>query len=244
MSSILRTFAVTLRVFRQMAADPRTLGLMFFVPSLLTGLFAWMLNSQVMFDRIGPSLIGLFPFIVMFLLASITTLKERRTGTLERFFTMPMGKGEFIAGYAIAFGAMATIQAGITLAYAVWVCGLSTDSNSGFLLLAAVANAVCGMALGLLASAFASTEFQVIQFMPAFIFPQMILGGLFIPVAQMPDVLQTISDWLPLTHALRALTAIAGGSPSNDVTTEILIVVAVSILSLALGALTLRKRTA
>ena len=243
MNSISRTGAISLRVLRQMFADPRTVGLMFFVPALLTGLFAWMLNSQQMFDKIGPSLIGLFPFIVMFLLASITTLKERRTGTLERFFTMPMGKGEFIAGYAISFGLMATIQAGITLAYAVWVCGLTIDSNAGLLLLAAVTNAVCGMALGLLASAFAKTEFQVIQFMPAFIFPQMILGGLFIPVSQMPDVLQSISDWLPLTHALRALVDIATGAATDDVLVEIYTVIAVSIAALALGALTLRKKT-
>ena len=243
MRSINRTRAITQRVLRQIFADKRTVGLMFLVPSLLTGLFSWMLNSPQMFSKIGPSLIGLFPFTVMFLLASITTLKERRTGTLERFFTMPMRKGEFIIGYALAFGLMAAIQATVTMFFAILVCGLDIGNDGGLLLGAAVANAICGMSLGLLASAFATTEFQVIQFMPAFIFPQIILGGLFVPIDQMPDVLHSISDWLPLTHALRSLNDIVTGADSSKVVNEILIVVAVSVLALTLGSLTLRRKT-
>ena len=243
MKSLNRIVAISIRVLTQIANDTRTVILMVAVPSLLTGLFAWMLNNQKMFDVVGPRLVGLFPFTVMFLLASITTLRERQSGTLERFMTMPMRRYEFIAGYAISFGSMAAIQALVTLSFAVWVCGLTFKNDFSVLLVAAVANAVCGMALGLLASAFAKSEFQVIQFMPAFIFPQIILGGLFIPLDQMPDVLHSISDWLPLTHALRALSDISAGATLTETYNEIWIVASVSLGALFLGAITLRKRT-
>jgi len=244
MFSVVRALAITGRVLKQISNDHRTVALMVAVPSLLVGLFSWMLNSQKQFDVIGPRLIGLFPFTVMFLLASITTLKERQSGTLERFFTMPMKRGEFIVGYAVAFGLMAVIQGSVTLWFAVTFCNLSVDDNLWLLLFAAVSNAILGMSLGLLASAFARSEFQVIQFMPAFIFPQIILGGLFIPVAQMPDLLQTISEWLPLTHALRALSDIAEKASQSDIEREIWVVLSVSVGSLILGSLTLRKKTA
>ncbi len=243
MKSLTRTLAISRRVLTQVKNDKRTLGLMFLVPALLTGLFSWMLNSQQMFDSVGPRLVGLFPFTVMFLGASMTTLKERRSGTLERFLTTPMKRHEFILGYALAFGVLAVAQSAITQGFAIWVCGLSVDGGIGLLFLAACANALCGMSLGLLASAFAQTEFQVIQFMPAFIFPQIILGGLLVPTSQMPQALAIIGDWLPLTHSLRSISDISSGSPLSSVAAEIWIVVAVSLSSLLLGALTLRRRT-
>lgn len=243
MNSLVRAIAVASRVLLQIRNDKRTVALMFVVPSLLTGLFSWLLNSQKAFDAVGPKLVGLFPFTVMFLAASMTTLKERRSGTLERFLTTQMRRYEFIVGYGLAFGILAIVQSAITLFFSVWVCGLSVDGTLGTLYAAACANALCGMALGLLASAFAQTEFQVIQFLPAFIFPQIILGGLLVPTAQMPDVLRGIADWLPLTHALRSISDISSGSPNSDALAEIGIVALISIASLLLGALTLRKRT-
>ena len=244
MRSIQRTLAVTHRVLLTIRSDRRTVALMFVVPSLLVGLFSWMFNNATVFDKVGGRLVGLFPFVVMFLAASITTLKERRSGTLERFLTTPMRRGEFIGGYALAFTVMALVQTGITLSFAIYVCGFDTKDSVWLLYMAAVINALCGMSLGLLASAFAQTEFQVIQFMPAFIFPQIILGGLFVPLTQMPDALHTISDWLPLTHSLRALVNITDGLPTGDVMHEVLIVAAVCIGCLLLGSLTLRKKTA
>lgn len=243
MKSVSRTFAIAGRVLQQILADHRTVALLLFVPSLLIGLFSWMLNSEKMFNSVGPNLVGLFPFTVMFLLASITTLRERQSGTLERFMTTPMKRFEFVLGYALAFGLMATIQASISMAFAVYVCNLDVNGEFGLLLTAGIANAILGMSLGLLASAFANSEFQVMQFMPAFIFPQIILGGLFVPIDKMPDLLQTISEWLPLTHSLRALTDISTGAATSDVWWEISVVALVSLGSLLVGSLTLKKRT-
>src|SRR5690606_31400038 len=103
----------------------------------------------------------------------------------------------------------AVVQAAVTVAFSVWVCGLEIEGSLWLLLAIAVVDAILGTTLGLLASAFARTEFQVVQFMPAFVFPQILLGGVLLPRDQMPDVLSAISDWLPLSHAIDALNAVA-----------------------------------
>lgn len=239
-----RTFATTGRVLQQLRHDPRSIALMLVAPSLLVGLFAWLfVDQEGVFDRFGGAILALFPFIVMFLVTSITTLRERRSGTLERLMTTPLGKADFIFGYALAFGLLAILQAVITVAFAVFVCGLTTDGPLWQLGLVAVLDAVAGTALGLLASAFATTEFQAVQFLPLLVFPQIILGGLFMPRDEMPDVLYAISDWLPLSHAVDAIQAVAAGDGGWDVATPMLIVAAFAAGFLVLAPLTLRRRT-
>lgn len=179
----------------------------------------------------------------MFLITSITTLRERRSGTLERLMTTPLEKADFILGYALAFGLMAVLQAVITVSFAVGVCGLDVDGPLWQLGLVAVVDALLGTALGLLASAFAQTEFQAVQFMPLLVFPQIILGGLFMPRDQMPDVLYAISDWLPLSYAIDTINAVTAGDEGRDVFGPLLIVVAFAVGALVLAALTLRRRT-
>ena len=239
-----RMFATAGRVFGQLRHDPRSIALMLVAPSLLVGLFAWLFADQDgVFDRFGGAILALFPFIVMFLITSITTLRERRSGTLERLMTTPLGKADFILGYALAFGLMAILQAVITVAFAVYVCGLTVDGPLWQLGAVAVLDAVLGTALGLLASAFAQTEFQAVQFMPVLVFPQIILGGLFMPRDQMPDVLYAISDWLPLSHAIDAIQAVTNGDEGWDVGAPLLIVAAFAVGCLVLAPLTLRRRT-
>lgn len=240
-----RTLATSGRVLRQLGHDPRSIVLMLVAPSLLVGLFAWLFSEQDgVFDQVGGPILALFPFVVMFLITSITTLRERRSGTLERLMTTPLGKGDFIVGYALAFGAMAVLQAAVTVTFAVAVCGLDVDGPLWQLGLVAVVDALLGTALGLLASAFARTEFQAVQFMPLLVFPQIILGGLFMPRDQMPDVLSAISDWLPLSYAIDAVDAVASAATGWDVWGPILVVVAFTVGALVLASLTLRRRTA
>ena len=240
-----RTFATAGRVLRQLSHDGRSVALMLIAPSLLVGLFAWLFVDQdKVFQTSGPAILALFPFVVMFLITSITTLRERRSGTLERLMTTPLGKGDFIAGYALAFGAAAILQALITVGFAVWVCGLDVQGPLWQLGLVAVIDALLGTALGLLASAFARTEFQAVQFMPLLVFPQMILGGVFMPRDKMPDVLYAISDWLPLSYAIDAVNAVTAGGDAWAVFGPVLIVVAFVVGAIVLGAGTLRRRTA
>ncbi len=239
-----RTLATAGRVLRQLGHDPRSIALMLVAPSLLVGLFAWLFSEQDgVFDRVGGPILALFPFVVMFLVTSITTLRERRSGTLERLMTTPLGKGDFIGGYALAFGLMAVLQAVITVAFAVLVCGLDVAGPVWQLGLVAVLDALLGAALGLLASAFARTEFQAVQFMPLLVFPQIILGGLFMPRDQMPGALQAVSDWLPLSYAIDAVTAVTAGDDGWTLWGPLLIVAAFAVGALVLASLTLRRRT-
>jgi ABC transporter DrrB family efflux protein len=240
-----RTIATTARVLAQIRHDPRTIGLLLIVPSLLVGLVSWIFTDTRVFATIGPAMIALFPFIVMFLVTSITTLRERRTGTLERLLAMPLGKGDFIVGYALAFGLLGLAQSAIAVSFAVWVCGLEIEGSIWLLFAVAVADALLGTTLGLLASAFARTEFQAVQFMPALVFPQILLGGIFIPRDSMPEVLRVIGDWLPLSHAIDALNAVANGTHDDAwIWGRVGFLGAWIVGSVIVGALTLRRRSA
>ncbi|GAA4145391.1 ABC transporter permease [Leifsonia shinshuensis] len=239
-----RTLATTARVLTQIRHDPRTVVLLIAVPALLIGLVAWIFTNTPVFATIGPAILALFPFIVMFLVTSITTLRERRTGTLERLLSMPLGRGDFILGYTLAFGLLAVIQALVAVGYAVWVCGLEIKGDVWLMVAVAVTDAVLGSTLGLFASAFARTEFQVVQFMPLIVFPQILLGGIFIPRDQLPDGLRQISDWLPLSHAVDALNAVSTNShDAAYIGGQLLIIGAFAVAAVVVGALTLQRRT-
>lgn len=238
------TVATAGRVLRQLSHDPRSIALMLVAPSLLVGLFAWLFSDlDGVFDQFGGPILALFPFIVMFLITSITTLRERRSGTLERLMTTPIAKTDFILGYGLAFGLMATLQAIVTVTFAVWVCGLDVEGPLWQLGLVAVVDAILGSALGLFASAFARTEFQAVQFMPLIVFPQIILGGLFMPREDMPDALYQISKVLPLSYAIDTINAVTAGDEGWEVFGPLLVVVAFAAGALVLASLTLRRRT-
>lgn len=242
--SLRLTLATAARILRQIGHDPRTVVLLLIVPSLLIGLMAWIFENTPVFAQVGPAVLGLFPFIVMFLVTSITTLRERREGTLERLMTMPIGKGDIIGGYTIAFGLLAIAQSLIAVGFAVWVCGLEVAGDPWLLVLVALVDSLLGTTLGLFASAFAATEFQVVQFMPALIFPQVLLGGVIVPRSEMPEVLQKISDWLPLSHAIEALTLVSTeADATGDVLREVAVVAAFAAVAVVLAAVTLRRRT-
>ena len=238
------TVATAGRVLRQLSHDPRSIALMLVAPSLLVGLFAWLFSDlDGVFDQFGGPILALFPFIVMFLITSITTLRERRSGTLERLMTTPIAKTDFILGYGLAFGLMATLQAIVTVTFAVWVCGLDVEGPLWQLGLVAVVDAILGSALGLFASAFARTEFQAVQFMPLIVFPQIILGGLFMPREDMPEALYQISKVLPLSYAIDTINAVTAGDEGWEVFGPLLVVVAFAVGALVLASLTLRRRT-
>jgi ABC-2 type transport system permease protein len=239
------TLVTAARVLRQVRTDRRTVALIILVPCLLIGLLAWMFTGTPVFNSLGPALLGVFPMIVMFVVTSVATLRERQSGTLERLLTTPLGKGDFMLGYAVAFGVLAVLQAVIATAFAVWICGLEVAGPLWLLIVVAVVDAVLGTALGLLASGFARTEFQAVQFMPAFIFPQFLLCGLFLPRDRMPDVLHWISDVLPLSYAVDAMKAITTEvDPLRDVLVDVGIVAGFIVLALALASLTLSRRSA
>ena len=240
------TAATARRVLEQLRRDPRTIALLLVVPPFLLTLLKYAFEHEpAAFQKIGGPLIGLFPFITMFLVTSITMLRERTTGTLERLMTMPLGKLDLLVGYGIAFAAVGTVQALITGAVGFGLLGLHVAGSTALVLVLAVGNAILGMALGLFVSAFARSEFQAVQFMPAVVFPQLLLCGLFVARDQMALLLQRISDVMPLTYAFDALQrATVDGKLGARGALDVVIVVGVTLLALALGAATLRRRTA
>ena len=240
-----RTAATARRVLLQLRHDPRTIALLLVVPCFLIALLSWIYDdSPQVFDRIGAPLLGIFPFTVMFLVTSVATLRERSSGTLERLLSMPLGKLDLLLGYALAFGALAVLQAVIVTGLAVGLLGLDVAGSVWALLLVAVLNAVLGTAIGLFTSAFARTEFQAVQFLPAVILPQLLLCGLFVPRGQMQPVLDAISDVLPLSYAVDAMIEVTARTGiSGAFTTDIAVIVGCILAALALGAATLRRRT-
>jgi ABC-2 type transport system permease protein len=239
------TLAVAGRVLRQLRHDPRTVALLIVVPSLLVTLLRYMFDARPQaFDLVGPGLVGLFPLISMFLVSSITVLRERTTGTLERLLTMPLHKLDILAGYGLAFAVLAGVQAAVVSLVAFGLLGLDVHGSPWAVGALAVGNALLGMALGLLVSAFAATEFQAVQFMPAFVLPQLLLCGLLVPREQMAGALRVAADVLPLTYAYDSLHRVAvDGALGARGRLDVAVLAGAILLALALGAVTLRRRT-
>src|SRR5258705_3121470 len=238
--------STTVRILNQLRHDRRTIAMLVVVPVLLLTLLYYMFSDVPgVFDRVGLIMLGVFPFVIMFLITSIAMLRERTTGTLERLLTTPMGKLDLLFGYGIAFGLAAAVQAGVAGGVAYLFLDLNTQGSVGLVIAIAIANAVLGVALGLFCSAFARTEFQAVQFMPVVVVPQLLLCGLFVPREQMAGWLQAISDVLPMTYAVEALQQVGAFATATDTLwRDLAIVVGCIVVALTLAAATLRRRTA
>jgi ABC-2 type transport system permease protein len=245
------TAATAGRVLHQLRHDHRTVAMLLVLPSALLGLL-YLIWTDVpsapgqpsIFDRVGLTMLGIFPFVVMFLVTSIAMLRERTSGTLERLLTTPLSRPDLLLGYGAAFGLAAALQAVVTVTVASTVYDLEVAGPLTLVVLIAVVDAVLGVALGLLASAFARSEFQAVQFMPVIVLPQFFLCGLLVPQEQLPGWLQAVSDALPLTYAVEALQEV-GGSPEATGTmwVDVAVVAGAALLALGLAAATLRRRT-
>jgi ABC-2 type transport system permease protein len=239
-----RTLAVTGRVLRQLRHDPRTLALLFVVPPVLLTIFKYVFqNESAVFGQIAPMLLGVFPMVIMFLITSIATLRERSEGTLDRLMTMPMSKLDFILGYALAFSVVATLQSSITAGVMLGLLQVTVLGGTLATMIGAIIAALLGTALGLLASAFARSEFQAVQFMPAFLFPQLLTCGLFVDRAQMAKPLQWFADVMPLTYSVDAMKQVTlHATWTSTHTKDLLIVIAFTLGALILGSVTIRRQ--
>jgi ABC transporter DrrB family efflux protein len=240
------TLATARRVLAQLRRDPRTIAMLLVVPCVLIALLAWLFDGKPqVFDRIGAPLLGVFPFVSMFLVTSVATLRERTSGTLERLLTMPMGKLDLLLGYALAFGAVAVAQALLASAVSLGVLGLDVQGPVWALVLVAVLNALLGMALGLFVSAFAATEFQAVQFLPAIVLPQVLLCGLISPREDMAQALQWVANVLPMTYAVDAMQEVTSAATlTGTYARDAVVVGTCAVAALVFGAVTLRRRTA
>ena len=236
--------ATAKRILQQLSHDHRSVALIFMVPVVLMSLLWWLFSdNDRMFQSIAPALLGVFPFVTMFLITSVTTLRERTGGTLERVLVTPIGKADVILGYTLAFGLLAVIQSLIASSVAIWLLGMDVAGPQWFVVFVALCNALLGVAMGLCLSAFARTEFQAIQFMPAFIFPQFLLCGLLLPVEKMPDLLEKVAYLLPLTYAVDALNRVARSVDlSSEAWRDIWVISGFVVVFIILGSFTLRRQ--
>jgi ABC-2 type transport system permease protein len=240
----IRTVATARRVLQQLSHDRRSVALMVVVPSLLLVLFKYVYSGNtILFNRIGPQMLGVFPFIIMFLVTSVTMVRERTSGTLERLLTTPLRRGELIVGYALAFGLAALVQSIVTSAVALGPLGMQVKSV-WVILVFAVLDALLGTALGLLMSAFATTEFQAVQFMPAIVLPQLLLCGLLNPRENMAQLLRWISNVMPLSYATDAFSAARTEVGLNGAMwRDAAVLLGCLLAAVCLASLTLRRRT-
>ncbi len=242
--SVTKTFATSGRVLRQLAHDPRTVALLFIVPPVLLTIMKYVFDGvPKVFDGIAPMLLGTFPMIMMFLITSIGTLRERTSGTLDRLMTMPISKLDFMLGYAIAFSILGFLQALVSSFVMIHLLGVDVAGGELVAIIGAVCAAFLGTALGLFTSAFARSEFQAVQFMPAFIFPQLLICGLFIARDQMSQPLQWLANVMPLTYSVDAMKQITQHTSwTSDLTNDLIIVVAFGLAVLILGSVTIRRQ--
>lgn len=250
--NLMMMLATARRVLDQLRHDHRSVALILVVPALLLTAVYFLFENETLppgvprtFDRVGLMMLAIFPFVVMFLVTSITMLRERTSGTLERLLTTPIHKADLLFGYGLAFSIMAALQSLVATGVAYWIFGLDIQGSPGLVVMIAVINAVLGVALGLLCSAFARTEFQAVQFMPVVVVPQILLCGLFVARDRMNDVLEAVANVLPLTYSVDALQEIAANAdPSDRLWMDAGVIAAIVLAVLVLASLTLRRRTA
>jgi ABC-2 type transport system permease protein len=239
-----RTLSTAFRVLRQLSHDPRTVALLFVVPPILLTIMKFVFQGEPkVFNSVAPMLLGIFPMVMMFLITSVVTLRERTTGTLDRLMTMPMTKVDFIFGYAIAFSFLGFCQALISGGVMLGLLNVTVLGGTIPTLIAVVFAAFLGTSLGLFLSAFATTEFQAIQFMPAFIFPQILTCGLFVAREQMARLLQWFADIMPLTYSVGAMKQVTlHASWTYELTKDLIVVALFGIAALILGSITIRRQ--
>jgi ABC-2 type transport system permease protein len=239
-----RTFATAGRVLRQLHHDKRTLALIFLLPCVLLVLVKYIFqNEPFLFNSFAPMVLGIFPLIIMFLVASIATLRERTIGTLDRLMTTPISKLDFVFGYALAFSLLGLIQACLASWVVIVLLDVPVLSGALSVLVGAVLAAFLGTAFGLFTSAFASSEFQAVQFLPAFIFPQLLTCGLFVPREQMAKGLQWFADIMPMSYSVDAMKQIASHAAwTGALTRDLIVVVAFALGVLVLGSVTIRRQ--
>jgi ABC-2 type transport system permease protein len=242
--SLGKTLATAARVLRQLRHDPRTIALVMVVPCVLVTLLKYVFDKeQMIFNNVAPMILGIFPLLIMFLITSIATLRERKTGTLDRLMTMPISKFDFIFGYALAFSILAFVQACVVSAVTLGLLGVTVQGGTLPVLISAVLAALLGTSMGLFVSAFATSEFQAVQLVMPSLMPQILLCGLFVPRERMNQLLQWLADVFPLTYSVDAMKQVTVfANWTGQLTRDFLVVIGFTMVSLIVGAVTIKRQ--
>jgi ABC-2 type transport system permease protein len=193
------------------------------------------------FDSIAPMIMGFFIFFFVFLLAGVSFLRERLSGTLERLMATPIRRMEIAFGYFFGFGAFVALQTIVIQLFMTYALGITIKGNPFLVLLINLLLAAGSLSLGTLLSAFAKNEFQLFQFIPVVIIPQILFSGLF-PLREAPVWVVFLSRIFPLTYGADALNSVVlRGSSFSDVSFDILIIAGYAVLFVVLNAFALKK---
>jgi ABC-2 type transport system permease protein len=241
-----RIRSITSRIVRQFLRDRRTLALIFIVPIVLMTLIALSFPKSIgegVLSYAAPALLAVLAVFFAFILTGVSFLRERSQGTLERLMASPLSRGELVLGYLFGFLIFAIVQSIIVLLFTIYALNIQYHGDLWQIFVMQIISTVGAVNLGILASTYARNEFQVVQFIPLFILPQVFLSGVLWPVEQMPNYLQWVSKFLPLTYAIRGLRSIMlNGVSLRDIPLEVGVLCAFAVAA-SIGAIfTLRKR--
>jgi len=243
------------RVIKQITRDHRTLGLIVMVPSVVMTLIGLSFpeNMVVMtpsgpmpvLDNIAPALLATMALFFSFLLTGISFLRERSQGTMERLMASPVSRSDIVIGYLLGFFLFALTQTLIIVLFTIYVLGVNYRGDLWQIFIFQIVIITGAVNLGIFISTFARNEFQMVQFIPLILFPQVFLSGVIWPVEQMPDYLQWVAKILPLKYGVDGLRQIMlNGKTLADLGTDLLVLLAFAAVASILAALTLRRGAA
>ncbi len=241
--SVDRTVAIALRIVLQITRDRRSVALIIVAPVVVMALVGFSFSGQrAVLDRVAPALIGVFGFFFTFLLTGVSFLRERAQGTLERLLTTPVGRADILVGYLLGFLVFAGIQSLVILLFTIFALQIEYQGALWQIFVLLMLLTVVSVNLGIFVSTFARNEFQVVQFIPIVLAPQIFLSGVILPVDQLPGYFQAASDVLPLTYAVDGLKEIMlRGQTLTDIGGELAVLGGFAFVLLVLAAVTVRR---
>jgi ABC-2 type transport system permease protein len=233
------------RLMRQLMRDRRTLGLIVVVPLVIMSLIGLSFPEGDILSNIAPALLATLALFFSFLLTGISFLRERSQGTMERLMASPVSRLDIVIGYLFGFFLFALTQTLIVVLFTIYVFDIKFLGDLWQILVFQVMVITGAVTLGIFTSTFARNEFQMVQFIPLIIVPQIFLSGVLWPVEQMPDYLQWLSAIMPLRYAIDGLRDImVSGSSLLDVGFELAVLSGFTVVTSILAAITLRRGVA
>jgi ABC-2 type transport system permease protein len=239
------TFTIARRTILQLSRDRRTLVLILVVPLVISSLVGFSLPSKDALNLTLPAILAMLILFFGFLLSGIAFLRERSQGTRERLMASPVSRTEILIGYLLGFLLFAMVQTLILFFYAVYVLKAEFRGELWQIIVFQILIGTLAVCLGIFISAFARNEFQMIQFIPLVIVPQVFVCGLLFPVSQMPELLQWLAKFLPLTYAVDGIRALMlEGKGLLDIGKEVGVIAGYAVGLMILAALSLRRGNA
>jgi ABC-2 type transport system permease protein len=236
------TLTIAGRTMRQLLRDRRTIALILIVPLIIASLVGVSIPNKMILNSTLPAMLAMLVLFLGFLLSGISFLRERTQGTMERLMASPASRLDIVGGYLLGFLTFAIVQTLILFFYTVYVLHVDFRGDLWQIILFQIIIGVMSVCLGIFISVFARNEFQMIQFIPLIIVPQVFICGLLFPIDQLPGYLQWIAKFLPLTYGIDGIRALMlEGKGLLDIGKEVGILMAYVVGLMVLAAISLRR---